>query len=101
MIKNLYHEYIMEVKNSAFPQQKNTSVTCLIYKDKGEIYLLRNYRPIALMNVDVKILTKLLSTRLKYVLPNIIHQSQTAVYGRRIGNTIHLVRDLKKLLFSS
>ena len=46
------------------------------------------------MNVDVKILTKLLSTRLLYVLPTIIHESQTAVYGRSIGNTIHLVRDI-------
>ena len=46
------------------------------------------------MNVDIKILTKLLSMRLMYVLPNIIHESQTAVYGRTIGNTIHLVRDI-------
>ena len=61
---------------------------------KGEEYLLANYRPIALMNVDIKILTKLLSMRLMYVLPTIIHESQTAVYGRNIGDNIHLVRDI-------
>ena len=46
------------------------------------------------MNVDLKILTKLLSIRLKFVLPTIIHESQTAVYGRTIGNTVHLIRDI-------
>ena len=46
------------------------------------------------MNVDVKILTKLLSMRLKEVLPTIIHESQTAVYGRHIGDSVHLVRDV-------
>ena len=29
-----------------------------------------------------------------YVLPTIIHSTQTAVYGRRIDQNIHLVRDL-------
>ena len=50
------------------------------------------------MNVDIKILTKLLSIRLQYVLPTIIHESQTAVYGRQIGNNIHLLRDLIDLV---
>ena len=47
-----------------------------------------------MINVDVKILTKVLANRLKYVLPTIIHQSQTAVYGRKIDHTIHTIRDL-------
>ena len=46
------------------------------------------------MDVDVKILTKLLSMRLNNVLPTIIHESQTAVYGRNIGNSVHLVMDI-------
>ena len=46
------------------------------------------------MNVDVKILTKLLSMRLVPILPTIIHESQTAIYGRNIGDNIHLVRDI-------
>ena len=83
---------------SFFPKSRNTSITTLIYKEKGETYLLTNYRPIALMNVDVKILTKLLSMRLNCVLPTIIHESQTAVYGRKIHNTVHLVRDIIDLV---
>ena len=32
--------------------------------------------------------------RLIKVLPTIIHESQTAVYGRHIGDSVHLVRDV-------
>ena len=56
--------------------------------------MLTNYRPISLINADVKIITKVLAERLKYVLPSIIHSTQTAVYGRKIDQNIHLVRDL-------
>ena len=81
-------------KETCFPESKNVSMTSLIYKDKGETYLLVNYRPIALMNVDIKILTNVLSMRLNNVLPSIIHESQTAVFGRRIHHSINLIRDL-------
>ena len=42
----------------------------------------------------MKILTKTLANRLKYILPDIIHETQTAVYGRKIDQTIHTIRDL-------
>ena len=93
-IKTYYMAFINKVKTSAFPKGKNTSVIKLIYKKKGEIYLLANYRPISLINVDIKILAKTLANRLKYILPSIIHVSQTAVFGRKIDETIHTIRDL-------
>ena len=93
-IKDLYMAYINRVKEEAFPKGRNTSVIKLIYKKTGEIVLLRNYRPISLINVDIKILAKILSNRLMYVLPSIIHRTQTAVYGRQIDETVHMIRDL-------
>ena len=93
-IKNYYMSFIRRVKVEAFSKAKNTSVIKLVYKKKGEIFLLINYRPISLINVDVKILTKTLANRLKYILPTIIHKSQTAVFGRKIDETVHLIRDL-------
>ena len=96
-IKDLYLGFLNGLKKGAIPKGKNTSVIKLIYKKNGEVYLLTNYRPISLINVDLKILTKILANRLKLVLPSIIHKSQTAVYGRRIDHTVHLLRDLIQL----
>ncbi len=93
-IKHIYLAFINAVKIACFPASKNVSITTLIYKEKGEKCSLTYYRPIALMNVDVKILTKLLSMRLNFVLPSIIHKSQTAVYRRYIGDNVNLIRDL-------
>ena len=42
-------------------------------------------------------ITKVLAERLRYALPTIIHFTQTAVYGRKIDQNIHLVRDLIEL----
>ena len=47
--------------------------------------------------MDLKILTKTLTNRLKTVLPSIIHFTQTAVDGRRIDNTVHMLRDFVQL----
>ena len=93
-IKNYYMAFINKVKTSFFSRTKNTSVIKIIYKKTGEIFLLANHRPISLINVDIKILTKALGNRLKFILPHIIHASQTAVYGRKIDHTIHMIRDL-------
>ena len=93
-IKRYYMDYIDKVKTLGFSNNKNTSVIKIIYKNKGDIFLLTYYRPISLINVDIKILTKVLANRLKYILPGIIHASQTAIYGRRIDQTIHMIRDL-------
>ena len=54
----------------------------------------KNYCPISLITVD---LTKTLTTRLKKVLPSIIHFTQTAVDGQKIENTIQMLWDFIQL----
>ena len=98
LIKDKFLCYINAAKEIGFHAYRNESATTIIYKRKGEVYKLEYYRPIALMNVDLKILSKCLSTRLRPVLPLIIHHSQTAVDGRRIDYTVHLIRDLIDLI---
>ena len=90
--------YVNAARVAGFRDYRNRSSTTIIYKRKGEVYKLDYYRPIALINVDLKILTKTLSNRLRPVLPSIIHWSQTAVDGRRIDHTVHLIRDLVDLI---
>ena len=55
---------------------------------------MKNYRPITLLNTDLKLITKILALRLAKVLKNIIHESQKCVPGRKITDKIHLAQDL-------
>ena len=63
------------------------------YKKNGRRYI-KNYRPITLINVDSKILTRTLATRMAAVLPKIIHHNQTCVPGRCISLNTHILQDL-------
>ena len=65
----------------------------LTFKKNGR-HLLRNYRPISLLNTDIKLITKILANRLAKVLPNIIHESQKCVRGRKITDSIHFAQNL-------
>ena len=62
------------------------------FKDKT---ILENLRPISLLNVDYKILTKAIAKRVEKVLPDIINVDQTGyVKGRYIGENIRLIQDV-------
>ena len=68
-------------------------ITLLYKKDQREN--IKNWRPISLLNVDYKILSKVLAERLKKVLPYIIHGDQKGcIAGRNIGENIRLIEDL-------
>ena len=97
LIKDRYTDYINCADQTSFSTFKITSVTTLLYKEKGDTDDLKNYPPISLINVDLKILTKTLTNRLKEVLPSITHFTQTAVDGRRIDNTVHMLLDFVQL----
>ena len=70
-------------------------IISLIPKKNKDKTLLDNLRPISLLNVDYKILTKTLAERLEKVLPTIINPDQTGyVKGRFIGENVRLVHDI-------
>jgi hypothetical protein len=74
--------------------QRRSSVT-LLYK-KGDRTDPGNYRPIALMAVEVKILSRAMTYRLAAVAPKIIHESQAGfVKGRSITDLVLLVKALQ------
>ena len=65
----------------------------LIYK-KGPKTKISNYRPISLLNYDLKIFTKCLTNRLKPFMTNLSHENQYAKPGKQIFSIANLLRDL-------
>ena len=71
------------------------AILTLLPKPGKDIRLLKNWRPLSLLNTDYKILTKLLASRLQKVLPNIISEDQTGyIKGRYIGENIRTILDI-------
>ena len=64
-----------------------------IYK-KGPKTKISNYRPISLLNYDLKIFTKCLTNRLKLLMTNLSHDHQFAKPGKQIFSIANLLRDL-------
>lgn len=93
-LKYLYMDMVKDVKSKKeLCSTQKRGLIRILYK-KGDRTDIKNYRPISLLNVDVKIITRALSQRLASVLPNLIHPSQTGIPGRHIFNNVHTVQDL-------
>ena len=91
LLKSLIHSHAVGELSTS---QKQAVIT-LTEKKGRDKRLVKNWRPISLMNVDVKIASKALSFRLKQVLPNLINYDQTSyVKGRFIGESIRLIDDI-------
>ena len=86
--------------NFAFESRKlsitqRRGIITLIPKKFKDKTMLENLRPISLLNVDYKIVTKAIAKRLEKVLPSIINPDQTGyVKGRYIGENVRLIQDI-------
>ena len=67
--------------------QKQAVITLIQKKDRDNM-LIKNWRPISLINVDIKI-----AFRLRKVIHKVIHYDQTA-YVKGIGESVRLIDDL-------
>ena len=70
---------LLRVSNQCFSDDElcgsmKGSVTRLIFKKRGDIMHLKNWRPISLLNVDYKIISKAITSK---VLQYIVHSDQT------------------------
>ena len=77
------------------PECMRIGVVTLLEKKGKDRLDIANWRPITLLNVDYKLLTKCLGERLKTVLPSLIHPNQNGfVPGGSIFFTSQTIRDL-------
>ena len=93
-------ELVIEAFNEAFrcgelsASQKQATIT-LIAKEGKDPLSIKNYRPISLLNVDYKILSKVLASRIKKVLEEVILPDQMGfMKGRNIGEAIRIIDDM-------
>ena len=81
-------------ENTTMTESQKQAVLRLLYK-KEERELLKNWRPISLLNVDYKIVATVMANRLRKVLPEIIHEDQTCgVPNRSIYENLFRLRDM-------
>ena len=70
-------------------------ILSIIPKKDKDLRLLKNWRPLSLLNTDYKILTKTLASRLQIVLDTIISHDQSGyIKGRFIGENIRTMADI-------
>jgi hypothetical protein len=90
----------MMMLNDVFINERLTidqrrGIISLIPKQDKDLKLIKNWRPISILNTDYKIITKTLSNRLKPILPDLISEDQNGfVLGRLIGQNIRIVKDI-------
>ena len=69
---NSYNELEAFCKGSLSVSQKRGTIT-LIPKGYENLTELKNWRPISLLNIDYKILSKVLARRMENILPKLVH----------------------------
>ncbi|KAK3514516.1 hypothetical protein QTP70_018717, partial [Hemibagrus guttatus] len=90
---------LLEVFKSSFINRKlPTSCTRTVLSllpNKGDLGLLKNWTPVALLGSDYKILSKCLANRLKQRMHTIVHNNQSyCIPNRTIMDNLFLVRDV-------
>ena len=89
---------LLQILNNFFnsgciPAKFKVGLIILILK-KIPLDVIDNYRPINLLNVDLKIYSKILCTRMKPVLNYVLHETQYCQPGKNIGQLLTTIRDL-------
>ena len=81
----LYNNMVLSRKQ---PESQKNAIVKLLFK-KGDHRKLKNWRPISLLNVDYKILSKIMTTRLSIVMGKLVPTEQKcAVKGRHMTDII-------------
>ena len=93
--RDLLNSYNAAFQSGSLSFSQRRGIITLIPKADGDLTELSNWRPISLLNIDYKILTKALAKRIEKYLPKLINSDQTGfVKGRYMGQNIRLLSDI-------
>jgi len=82
------------IKGELSTSQKQAVISLIDKKGKDKL-LLKNWRPISLLNCDYKIASKVIAARIKQVLPKLVHTDQSGfVDGRNLSSSLRTVLDI-------
>ena len=97
LVNALNHSF--ETRMLSISQRRG--IVKFIPKKDADLKLIKNRRPITLLNCDYKIATKAIANRIKTLLPNLISDDQTGfVKDRFIGENIRLIDSVMKFTAS-
>ena len=98
-IKDIFMNSLSESKKlKQLPASQMQAIIKLLEKPNKDKRYVANWRPISLLNFDLKLISKSLATRLKNVLGKLIDSRQTAYVNERfIGESGRLIDDVIKV----
>ena len=93
ILTNMFNHWFAQ---GAIPGSVTKGVITLLKKGGRPVWEgLDDYRPITLLNTELKILARVLANRLQLVISDLIGPEQTyAVKGRSIQDNLHLIREV-------
>lgn len=84
LISTLFSDMVTEIyKSSCIPHNMNTALISVLLKPNKDPTLCSSYRPLSLINTDLKIISKALAMRLESVIGSLIHHDQTGFIKNR------------------
>ena len=95
-IKNTFKNSLRESKTiGSLSISQRQAVIKLLEKNDRDKQFIKNWRPISLLNVDTKMISKVFAEKLKETLPSLVSLHQTAyVKNRCINESGKLISDI-------
>ena len=91
----LINSYSSSFSSGEMSASQRQSVITLLEKSGKDRLLIRNWRPISLLNLDYKKAAKSIATRITKVLSKLIHHNHSGfIKGRYTGKSIRIIEDV-------